>query len=307
MPFTSESITAAEIIRNFGFWQQQALTRPLTVTHHGRARVMLISMDEYERLKGDQIVPRSEHVASSDQPSGKLDAVLASMAEGFVLFDAKLDILDVNGVAEAYFGQTRSQLTGLPVTAIFPDETDSVAIEWIRRVRRTGEIATFETASAQNADRKISVRVFPYRDQIACIFLNITEQERLREHAAEWKAACDVIGRHDGVSLAKLDGRGRVTSADADFTRFTGFEASELAHVKLFDIVAPSSRKRLQNAFEDVMLTRQCVHLDVTVMVKNGAERTLAFSLAPLMRDVSAYAVMALITDGAAHPAASAA
>mgnify|MGYP001111566096 FL=1 len=47
---TPDAVTAAEIIRNFGYWQQQALSHPVTVTHHGRARVTLISTEEYERL-----------------------------------------------------------------------------------------------------------------------------------------------------------------------------------------------------------------------------------------------------------------
>ena len=44
-------VTAAEFHRNIGAYQDMALTRAVTITKNGRDRTVLISAEEYTRLK----------------------------------------------------------------------------------------------------------------------------------------------------------------------------------------------------------------------------------------------------------------
>ena len=47
--------TAAELVRQFSHYSDVALAQPVVVTRNGRARNVLISVEEYERLaKRDQ-------------------------------------------------------------------------------------------------------------------------------------------------------------------------------------------------------------------------------------------------------------
>ena len=43
--------TAGELVRNFSRYSDIALTSPVVVTRNGRPRNVLISVEEYERLK----------------------------------------------------------------------------------------------------------------------------------------------------------------------------------------------------------------------------------------------------------------
>jgi PHD/YefM family antitoxin component YafN of YafNO toxin-antitoxin module len=43
--------TAGELVRQFSHYSDLALNEPVVVTKNGRARNVLISVDEYERLK----------------------------------------------------------------------------------------------------------------------------------------------------------------------------------------------------------------------------------------------------------------
>lgn len=45
------SLSAAEFHRNVGAYQDIALTRPVTITKNGRERTVLLSAQEYARLK----------------------------------------------------------------------------------------------------------------------------------------------------------------------------------------------------------------------------------------------------------------
>ncbi len=46
-----QRITSREFQRNFGRFQDEALRKPLSITRNGRDRLVLLSVDEYERLK----------------------------------------------------------------------------------------------------------------------------------------------------------------------------------------------------------------------------------------------------------------
>jgi prevent-host-death family protein len=48
---TMITISSAEFQRNFGVYQDKALTEPVAITRNGRERLVVVSADEYRRLK----------------------------------------------------------------------------------------------------------------------------------------------------------------------------------------------------------------------------------------------------------------
>ncbi len=45
------TITAGELQKQFGRYRDMALKEPVSVTHHGRESLVMLSADEYKRLK----------------------------------------------------------------------------------------------------------------------------------------------------------------------------------------------------------------------------------------------------------------
>jgi prevent-host-death family protein len=45
------TITAAELVKQFGLYRDLARKEPVSVTHHGRESVVVLSAEEYKRLK----------------------------------------------------------------------------------------------------------------------------------------------------------------------------------------------------------------------------------------------------------------
>lgn len=45
------TVTAAEFQRNFGRYQDEALVRPVAITRNGRERLVILSTEEYRRLR----------------------------------------------------------------------------------------------------------------------------------------------------------------------------------------------------------------------------------------------------------------
>ena len=60
-------VTAAEVQRHFGRYQDEALTQPVAITRNGRERIVMISVDEYRRLtRRDREVLRAGDLSDAD-------------------------------------------------------------------------------------------------------------------------------------------------------------------------------------------------------------------------------------------------
>lgn len=70
------TITAAELQNHFGRYRDLAQREPVLVTHHGRESVVVMSADEYNRLKS--LDPR-EAFYTNDLP----DDILTELEKGF--------------------------------------------------------------------------------------------------------------------------------------------------------------------------------------------------------------------------------
>jgi prevent-host-death family protein len=77
-------VDAAEAQRNFGLYQDKALIQPVAITRNGRPRTVMMSIEEYERLKRrDRQVFRNE-----EAPQDVVDAILnAEIPEDAKQFD----------------------------------------------------------------------------------------------------------------------------------------------------------------------------------------------------------------------------
>jgi prevent-host-death family protein len=88
MPEPMLKVGAAEAQRNFGLYQDKALIQPVAITRNGRPRTVMISIEEYERLKRrDRQVFRTE-----EAPQDVIEAILAARPpEEAKRFDREVD------------------------------------------------------------------------------------------------------------------------------------------------------------------------------------------------------------------------
>lgn len=82
------NVPAAEFQRNIGLYQDKALSEPVFVTRNGRERTVLISVEEYRRLKRrDRQVLRVEELSAHE-----IEAIVGTeMAVEHSHLDAELD------------------------------------------------------------------------------------------------------------------------------------------------------------------------------------------------------------------------
>ena len=80
-------VPAAEVQRHFALYQDKALTRPVAVTSRGRPRIVMISAEEFERLRR-----RDRQALRAEDMSDELVHAIASAEppEEAHQFDAEL-------------------------------------------------------------------------------------------------------------------------------------------------------------------------------------------------------------------------
>ena len=60
-------VTTAEFIKGYGALADKALTEPVTITKNGRDRLVVVTAEEYERLRRrDRRVFRAEELSEAD-------------------------------------------------------------------------------------------------------------------------------------------------------------------------------------------------------------------------------------------------
>lgn len=71
------TVTAAEFQRHFGRYQDEALTQPVTITRNGRERLVVISAEEYRRLRlrDDPTSPEREPLAEENARTRTLHGI----------------------------------------------------------------------------------------------------------------------------------------------------------------------------------------------------------------------------------------
>ncbi len=283
------SVPAADIIRNFGYWQQQALSGPLAITHHGRARVMMISREMYEQLQRAQLKPQAD--------TTDLGILIDSMAEGFVLVDKDQRVLRMNLVAEAFFDLRLSEVRGLSLSDPIFKAANQTLRDAFERVQLTREMETLHIDSMMRPGRRLRVRVFPYGEGVAILFVNTTEQDRLRRDAENMRALRVALGRQKQVSILRLDIRGALQSADEMLTELTGFTLSDLQQTRLLDCVVPADKGLVDTVYGPLLTSGKAGVATLRVIVKSGEERLLKMALVPIIRDAVLTGTMLMITD----------
>lgn len=276
------SVTAGEISRNFGQWQDRALSTPVIVTHHGRPRVVVISAELYATLSEGGASEGLEH--GNDGEIGRA-AILRHSSEAFVAFDHDLRVMEANGAFEAVMGQNLERLKGRSWSEIFPGAAQSIVGEQFRRVLRAGDAVEFEASVSPNGVRRCTMRAFPYPGGVAALIVNRTEERDLRRRLDEETAFRKALSSLHEVATARLNVRGVIVDIDSHFSALTGFNATELLDCRLTDVARPSQRRALGDAIELVLQGGLPRVLPATLLIKNGEELSIELGVAAIIRD----------------------
>ncbi len=275
------AVSSADFIRNIGYWQNEALRRPVSITHHGRERLVLTAPDQFDAKRTDQAAMQARADAGAAQ---SLAATLADhMEEGFLSFNGQLRVEASNAVSQAFLGRSKAETTGAAVLDLFPQPIASILQDRLQTVRRARQVERFEATAFDG--RTLSLKVLPTADGAIVLFENITEIQLLRQRMEEYEAGRTAARHHPMIVPLRLDARARVEWVDDKFGTFTGFECGALVGHRFVDLVAPANRRRASELLDQALSQRMVAQGDVIFLGRNGAEYPGHITLAPVLSD----------------------
>ncbi len=291
----SNSVSAADISRNFGEWQSRALSAPVTITHHGRARLVLMSIEECERLRQAAGAPGA---GGAWQGETHLHAVINQMRDGFLSFSDDLKIADANVAAELHLGVDRDRLVGQDLRDVVPRSRASIVWDHLCWVQRTRQPSEHQLRSVIHEGRRMSFRLFPYGEAgVAMIFNSLEPAEEAGRLTRRFRALEALVRAGPDTALIRLNARGEVGATDPAFLNMTGFSEQQLLGLLLLDIVEPGSRTIFSRALNRTLKTGDPQRLVIAILGRSGERRQFAMCLSCADAENSPDEVFVAVAD----------
>lgn len=280
-------VSAAEITRNFGMWQDRTAQGPLIVTHHGRPRCVLLSAAAW------QAIATADPVSDGERSLIEHGLLAERIDSGFVALDHDWVIRGANALGAMMLGHARETLMGLPLAGAMPMLADGPVGAQLRRTLRTGEDGRLV---APHGGGMLSVHVFPWPDGVALTLRPAGEGDEA-EHADHIAVALrEAIEVHGAIGSAQVNLRGTITVADAGFACMAGFVPGRLVGVRATDLLALSARDAVSEAMETVLAGKGARSADSILVVNGGPDRPVHIALAPIVEGTGTTGAVMVMT-----------
>ncbi|MGE0742815.1 MAG: PAS domain-containing protein [Hyphomonadaceae bacterium] len=282
------AVSAADFIRSIGHWQNEALRRPVSITHHGRERLVLATPDVFSAAQA----PGENTGAAVTALRADVAAVLENLDEGYIGFDTGLSVRIINAVAAAFVGRAADECRGASVIDLMPQPLASILTDRLQRVGRTRKAESFEASTFDG--RHVSVRVFPTSHGAGVLLRNTTEQHALARRFEEGVALDLAVRTHAAAVAIRLDVRSRIEAIDDGFCARSGFSRADLVGHRFVDLVAAPQRRAAGELIERVLREGEPRQIVLMLLGKRGEELAGTLALAPVLTDFIAHGIMAL-------------
>ncbi len=278
-------VSSADFIRNIGLWQAEALRSPISITHHGRERLVLAAPELFRASENEGA---DEGIAVR----AALWAVMENLEDAYVAFDSQLRVRALNPAAEAFAGRACDDLMDGGFIDALPPVLRAVLVGRLQRVQKRRKSDAFEFNS--DAGTRLHVRVFPSGEGVCILFHNLTHEYDLTRRLEERDALEHAVRKLPGLVSIRLDPRGRIEVAGDELFRSLGFAPNDVVGHRFFDLVAVNWRRDAATLFEAVLRDREPAGALIVMMSRKGEETQGYLSLAPILADFTAQGAQAL-------------
>lgn len=283
---TEQQVTSSALVRQFGVWQERAARAPVYILHHGRPRLVMVSLDLMDALGGGMAAPapRSDCAVS---------ALIDAVAEPIVTIGDDGNVLLANSAARARFG-------ALVDAGARPAGLSSISggflADAVARVLRTGNGETLEIVPNRYPERRLHAAVAPLPTGCVIRFDDLTTAEELRASEGERAAIITALEATRGAAVTRISLRGYVASPSPAFATMTGAAMEQLAAARFVTLLEVADRPRVGEAIEDVIRHAATSAVEAKLLVRGSGAMPVRIGLSPVKLDGRVEEVLAVVT-----------
>jgi len=285
-------VTASDLVRHFGIWQDRAARAPVYILHRGRARHVLTSIDLMQAL----CAPHASDTSDADQR--RLLTLLTMISDLCLLIDDGLRVTAASTAAQQYLAGDMAP--GTPLARLAHGVTAKLLADAAHRVLATGHAEQVEFVAARYPGRRLDCQLRPFPGGLALIARDASLADDLATEQAQSTALGEAMVAQGRIATARLNLRGYVEGAAPALAGMTGLDGAALASVRFVALLDIGSRVTAGAAIEQALTDRTPIAFDAKLLVNRSAPLPVRIGVAPL-RDgtapVGAMLAIAAVND----------
>jgi hypothetical protein len=289
-----QQVTASALVRNFGVWQERASRAPVYILHHGRPRLMLVSVEMMDALFAGS---RSDAAAAagSDASSVVIDAIDQPIM--IVGRDGRITL--ANHAARARFGEAVAP--GAEPATLSRINGDFLS-DSIARVLSTGATESTEIVPDRYPERRMRCTVAPLPDGCMIRTDDATAADLLRTSEGAREALVVALEATRSAAVARVSLRGYLIEPGAALAALTAVAPEQLATARFQTLVDVADRPRVSEAIEDAIRTVSVRAAEARLLVRGADALAVRIGFSPALVNGRVEEILAVIAvNGPSH------
>ncbi len=274
-------VTASNLVRNFGEWQDRALGEPVYILHRGRPKLALASIDFLTRL--------TRNIGAGDDSK----ALIEAFDEPVLIFDDEGRIARRNRAATEYFGLATGT-TGFGQATDRPLE--SAVLQLARRVATHRIAERIDSTLSPDGERRVEASASPVGNGVLIVIRDLSVREAHARGVATAEATATAIDCQERLATARLNQRGHVAQPSLSLARMTGIPADQLGTTRFSTLFAVQSRVAAGDAIERVLRGGETEVIEGELIVDGSNRLAVSLTLSAIVTRLGVEGAIAIVT-----------
>src|SRR6266567_4257316 len=221
----------------------------------------------------DSAVDPAQFAGLLEESRQYLATIFATVHDGILVIDAEThNIVDANPRAVELIGCSREKIIGVTChNFVCPADTGNCPItdlgQTVDSSKRTLLKANGEVIPITKTVASITLRG---RLHLVEIFLDISGWERTEESLKESEERCRDLFENANDLIQSVDPKGHFLYVNRAWKETMGYTDKDIARLRIFDIIAPTSQDHCLTIFQRVMSGEKIQRVDVQFVAKDG-------------------------------------
>lgn len=274
-PGAHNVVTASDLVRHFGLWQERASREPVYVLHRGRARLVLTSVEIMQALCS----PHLADPGDAALPDIGVESLLDLTRDMMLIVDRDLALISASRAARRYFGE--SARPGTPLDGLFRAASAPLVSEAVRRVMASGLAEEIETGGPYTG-RSIAVTIDPLGGGACLRISDMTIVDDIAAIRAAHLADVEAQAATGLVSIGRINLRGYLEPPFGQIAGMAGVDASSLAGTRFVGLIDLAARVAVGQALEAAIDTRTATQVDALLLVCGATTKPVRLGFSPV-------------------------
>jgi PAS domain S-box-containing protein len=183
----------------------------------------------------------------------RMDSILSSISDAFIVLDNELTVTYFNEAAEHVLNKQMEEVLGKNLFRAFPEAKGSIFEKKYKKALETKRYSHFETYFGVNPYTNwYDVRVYPFEDGLSIYFQITTERKQAEQELKRSEEKFKTLFNNASDAIFIFDLEGNIIDANKLATRELGYRKRELLNLTPYEIYTHENIEHFYNQLKEI-------------------------------------------------------